>query len=257
MRMKSVDHSGESVLIGSASGLPGLRASDVEERLRAEADPERARFQQGFFKTGPGEYGEGDVFLGIKVPTLRRITRDFRRLPLAEVEALLASPRHEARLIALLILVDACNNADPEGCEAVYRLYLANTDRINGWDLVDSSAPWIVGGYLLDRDRSILSELARSESLWERRIAVIATHHFIRRGEFEDTLEIADILLADNHDLIHKAVGWMLREVGNRDRDVEEGFLSDRYGRMPRTMLRYAIEKFPEDLRLRYLRGEV
>ncbi len=170
---------------------------------------------------------------------------------------MLASAYHEARLVALFILVDAFKRGEPAMQEAIYRLYLSRTDRINGWDLVDSSAAAIVGGYLLDRDRSILCELARSSSLWERRIAIIATHAFIRKGDFADTLRVADILLEDAHDLIHKAVGWMLREVGKRDREVEEGFLRPRYQRMPRTMLRYAIEKFPDALRLAYLRGEV
>lgn len=234
-----------------------MLAEGVESRLDAERDPELARFQQKFFRTGPGGYGEGDVFLGIKVPPLRRIARDFRGLPLTECDRLLASAYHEARLVALFILVDAFKRGEPAMQEAIYRLYLSRTDRINGWDLVDSSAAAIVGGYLLDRDRSILCELARSSSLWERRIAIIATHAFIRKGDFADTLRVADILLEDAHDLIHKAVGWMLREVGKRDREVEEGFLRPRYQRMPRTMLRYAIEKFPDALRLAYLRGEV
>lgn len=232
-------------------------AAEVEAELAELGDPALASFQQGFFRTGPGGYGEGDVFLGIKVPILRRVARDFRALSLEECERLLESRYHEARLVALVILVEAFRGGDEATRQAIHDLYLARTDRVNGWDLVDISAAWIVGVHLVDKDRSILYRLARSESLWERRIAIIATHHFIRTGDFDDTLRISDVLLEDRHDLIHKAVGWMLREVGKRDPDVEREFLRDRYRRMPRTMLRYAIEKFPEVERKRYLRGEV
>lgn len=241
----------------TSSDSPTLKAGDIESRLEELGDPKLAAFQQGFFRTGPGGYGEGDVFLGLKVPILRRLARDFRSLSLHECERLLESRYHEARLVALVILVEAFRRGDPDIRQAIHDLYLARTDRVNGWDLVDLSAAWIVGEHLADRDRSILLRLARSESLWERRIAIVSTHYFIRRGEFTDTLRIADILLEDSHDLIHKAVGWMLREVGKRGPEEERAFLRDRYGRMPRTMLRYAIEKFPEDERKMYLRGEI
>jgi 3-methyladenine DNA glycosylase AlkD len=229
----------------------------VESRLIEAGDPDLARFQQGFFKTGPGGYGEGDVFLGMKVPAVRAIAREFRSLSIGECSRLLESPYHEARLAALVILVESYRRGDEATREAIHDLYLARTDRVNGWDLVDVSAAWLIGQHLFDRDRSLLTSLAVSRSVWERRMAIIATHYFIRKGDFLDTFRIADLLLTDDHDLIQKAVGWMLREVGKRDADAERGFLRERYGRMPRTMLRYAIEKFPEAERRQYLRGEV
>jgi 3-methyladenine DNA glycosylase AlkD len=231
-------------------------AAEIEARLGEIGDPEHARFVAGYFRTGPGEYGEGDRFLGIRIPTLRGLVREYRGVSVDAMAELLKSGWHEARLFALLLLVDAYGRGDAETREAIYRLYLRSTAYINNWDLVDSSAPQIVGAHLEDRDRSVLDELARSESLWERRIAILATQHFIRRGDFGSTLRIAKILVDDPHDLIHKAVGWMLREVGNRDRAAEEAFLVRHQATMPRTMLRYAIEKFPPDLRQRYLRGE-
>lgn len=240
--------------------MPSTRstsAAHVEARLREIGDPEHARFVAGYFRTGPGEYGEGDRFLGIRIPALRARVREYRGVPIDTLAVLMRSEWHEARLFALLLLVDAYERADAEAREAIYRLYLRNTRYINNWDLVDSSAPYIVGAHLETRDRSVLDELARSESLWERRIAILATQHFIRRGDFGTTLRIAEVLVDDGHDLIHKAVGWMLREVGNRDRAAEEAFLIRHHRTMPRTMLRYAIEKFPPDLRQRYLRGEM
>jgi 3-methyladenine DNA glycosylase AlkD len=229
----------------------------VQARLRRESSARDARALQWFFKTGPGEYGEGDVFLGVKVPKIRAVAREFRAAPERVVKALLASRIHEERLLALLILVDQFERGSDADRARIVRLYLASTARINNWDLVDLSAPNIVGAWLLERDRSRLDRLARSRSLWERRIAIVATHAFIRRGQFADTLRVADRLLADGHDLIHKAVGWMLREVGKRDRAALEAFLQPRCRRMPRTMLRYAIERFPEPRRQAYLRGEV
>jgi 3-methyladenine DNA glycosylase AlkD len=231
--------------------------AEIEARLHALGKPADAAFLQGFFRTGPGEYGEGDRFLGIRVPVLRKLARELRGLPLDDAAALLRSAWHEARLLALLVLVDAYARGDAEAREAVYRLYLASTRHINNWDLVDTSAPHVVGAHLMGGDRSILDDLARSKSLWERRIAILATQHFIRRGDFGTTLRIAEVLVDDGHDLIHKAVGWMLREVGNRDRAAEEAFLRRHHRTMPRTMLRYAIEKFPPELRQRYLRGEM
>ncbi len=201
-------------------------------------------------------YGAGDRFLGIRIPPLRALVREYRGVPVDAVAGLLRSEWHEARLFALLLLVDAYRRADAEAREAIYRLYLANTAHINSWDLVDSSAPHIVGAHLEGRDRSVLEELARSEVLWERRIAIIATQHLIRKGDFSTTVRIAEMLVDDRHDLIHKAVGWMLREVGNRDRAAEEAFLIRHQRTMPRTMLRYAIEKFPPELRQRYMQRE-
>jgi 3-methyladenine DNA glycosylase AlkD len=229
----------------------------IHDRLRQLADPEDARFLQRYFRTGPGEYGEGDRFLGIRVPVLRRLVREYRGLPLDAATELLRSPWHEARLLALLLLADAYARGTAEAREAVYRTYLAHTGYVDNWDLVDSSAPQIVGAHLEAGDRGVLERLAKSESLWERRIAILATQHFIRRGDCGTTLRIAEMLVDDGHDLIHKAVGWMLREVGNRDRAAEEAFLRRHHRTMPRTMLRYAIEKFPPDLRRRYLRGEM
>lgn len=228
-------------------------AGEMEARLREMGGPESARVLQGYFRTGPGEYGEGDRFLGIRVPALRALVREYRGVALGEMDALLGSEWHEARLLALLMMVDAYGRGDVAAREAIYRLYLARTARINNWDLVDLSAPHVVGAHLVEGDRSVLEGLARSELLWERRIAILTTQHFIRRGDFGTTLRIAEMLVDDRHDLIHKAVGWMLREVGNRDREAEETFLRRHHATMPRTMLRYAIEKFPPDLRRRYM----
>jgi 3-methyladenine DNA glycosylase AlkD len=243
-------HSGQA-----KQGLPAS-AADIEARLHGIGDPEHARFVAGYFRTGPGEYGHGDRFIGIRIPALRALVREYRGVSLDAAAGLLRSEWHEARLFALLLLADAYRRGDEQTREAIYRLYLRSTRYVNNWDLVDSSAPYIVGAHLETRDRSVLDELARSESLWERRIAILATQHFIRQGDFATTLRIAEMLVDDGHDLIHKAVGWMLREVGNRDRAAEESFLIRHHRTMPRTMLRYAIEKFPPDLRQRYLRGE-
>jgi 3-methyladenine DNA glycosylase AlkD len=228
-------------------------AGEIEARLREMGDPESARVLRGYFRTGPGEYGEGDRFLGIRVPAIRGLVREYRGVAPREMDTLLGSEWHEARLLALLLMVDAYARGDAAAREAIYRLYLARTSRINNWDLVDLSAPNIVGAHMVEGDRSVLEGLARSQLLWERRIAILATQHFIRRGDFGTTLRIAEMLVDDRHDLIHKAVGWMLREVGNRDREAEETFLRRHHSTMPRTMLRYAIEKFPPDLRRRYM----
>lgn len=230
---------------------------EIERELRRLADPNIAEFLARFFKTGRGEYGEGDRFLGIRVPVLRKLAMRYRSLDLSGCRTLLASPFHEARLLALLILVRAYDRGDEKRRDSIYRLYLDSLSRVNNWDLVDSSAEHIVGRHLETREKTILHDLARSTSVWERRIAIMATFRYVKAGSFDETLRIADILLLDEHDLIHKAVGWMLREVGKRDRAVAEAFLRPRYKRMPRTMLRYAIEKYPDELRLRYLRGDV
>jgi 3-methyladenine DNA glycosylase AlkD len=231
--------------------------AEVRADVRALENPADAVFLQRFFKTGPGEYGEGDRFVGIRVPALRALVRKHPDVSLDDCAELLRSEVHEERMLALLLLVRRYQRGSAAEREAAYRLYLASTRHINNWDLVDASAEHIVGAELVDRDTAPLEALARSELVWERRIAIIATFHFIKRGEFGPTLRIAGMLLGDRHDLIHKAVGWMLREVGNRDQAAEEAFLRGRYRRMPRTMLRYAIERFPEPLRKRYLRGEV
>jgi 3-methyladenine DNA glycosylase AlkD len=228
---------------------------DVIDHLQGLSDPVIAEHSQRFFKTAEGEYGHGDIFLGIRVPAVRRAVRTFRHIPLPDVKSLLASGFHEVRLFALLLLVDRYARTDEAGRIEIYDLYLKQTRHINNWDLVDGSAPGIVGAHLQDRDRSALYRLAASSSLWERRIAVMATFHFIRRGQFRDTLRIAELLLDDPQDLIHKATGWMLREVGNRDQEIEKAFLRTHYARMPRTMLRYAIEKFNKEERLAYLNG--
>ena len=237
------------------SGEKGVTARQVSKALRALADPVIARHSRHFFKTGEGEYGEGDRFLGIRVPVLRTQVRAHQGLPLGETQRLLASPYHEERLFALLLLVRTFSRGDDREKTAIYRLYLENTQYVNNWDLVDSSAYHIVGAYLASRDRHVLDHLAESDDLWERRIAIIATYHFIRNDQFDDTLRLAEALLHDAEDLIHKAVGWMLREVGNRDRAVERAFLKTHCRTMPRTMLRYAIEKFPERERKKYLEG--
>jgi 3-methyladenine DNA glycosylase AlkD len=234
-----------------------LTAPAIRARLRSHAVPGNVDILQRFFKTGPGEYGEGDVFIGVKVPGVRAVCRECRGVPLDVVLELLRSRVHEERSLALLMLVDAFERGADPVRKQIYDLYLANTRYINNWDLVDASAPQIVGGWLAARSRAPLKRLARSSSLWERRIAIVATFAFIRRGETEETFRIAEILLADRHDLIHKAVGWMLREVGKRDAARLRQFLARHYAAMPRTMLRYAIERFPEAERKRYLRGQL
>lgn len=231
------------------------RLAILRAQLRALASPETALILQRFFKTGPGEYGAGDVFLGIKVPPLRALAKQHRDTDLAGIAALLDSRYHEERLFALLLLMQFFQAADDDGQQAAFDLYLGHTRHINNWDLVDVSAPHIVGRHLEQRPRAILNTLARSPLLWERRIAIVATFHFIRRNDFADTLRIARILLCDKHDLIHKAVGWMLREVGKRDVSTLETFLQTHDDGMPRTTLRYAIEHFEPPLRKRYLQG--
>ena len=234
-----------------------MNIGETRRELNSLANEEKAKILQKFFKTGPGEYGEGDKFLGIQVPQLRKLARQFRNLALAETEQLLHSPFHEERLLALLIMILKYQKGDGPTKETIYHTYLQNTAFINSWDLVDVSAEHIVGAYLLNRSRKVLYDFARSNSLWERRIAVLATFHYIKREDFTDTLKISRILLEDKEDLIHKAVGWMLREIGKRDLAAEQDFLHKHYKSMPRTMLRYAIERFPEDLRKMYLRGEI
>jgi 3-methyladenine DNA glycosylase AlkD len=235
------------------SSAPTPELHELRERLRQFASVTDAQFLQRFFKTGPGEYGEGDQFIGVRVPVLRRLVREFRGLALADVRKLLHSPIHEERLLALLILVEDYDRGNESERAAIFQLYLDTTACINNWDLVDGSAPGIVGRHLETRPRKILFELAGSSDLWKRRIAVLATLHFIRRNEFDEILRLAGSLLLDRHDLIHKAAGWMLREAGKRDVTVLRGFLELHAARMPRTMLRYAIEKLPVAERRRWL----
>ncbi len=230
----------------------------LRNSLQEQADPDKARFLKTFFKTGPGQYGEGDVFLGITVPAQRAIVRDFAALPLGDIQALLNSSLHEERLTALIILVGQFKKADEKGRERIYRFYLKNAARVNNWDLVDSSAHHIVGAHLEGKSHAILKELARSPMLWERRIAMVATFYHIHKGRSEPALSIARMLLKDEEDLMHKAVGWMLREVGKRASLADlEAFLRRHHQEMPRTMLRYAIERFPEAKRKAYLKGLV
>jgi 3-methyladenine DNA glycosylase AlkD len=229
----------------------------IREELQTLGSKEDAAFLQRFFKTGPGEYGEGDVFLGVRVPQVRKLVKQYPDAGLKEARQLLTSPIHEERLLALLILVRDFTRGNDSVKKRIYEFYLAKTRYINNWDLVDSSAEHIVGAFLKRKDKAPLHKLARSDKLWERRIAIMATFHFIKQMTFSETLKISKILLQDEHDLIHKAVGWMLREIGKRDMRTEEEFLKGCYGRMPRTMLRYAIEKFPEPKRQAYLKGKI
>jgi len=227
----------------------------VMRRLRAEADPARATHSLRFFRTGPGEYGEGDKFLGLTVPQIRAVAKDFAALPLEETDQLLDSEWHEARLVAVILLANQYAKAKDEmSRRRIYEMYLDRTQRINNWDLVDVSAPGIVGAHLMKRSRAVLRRLAKSRLLWDRRIAIVSTLYFITKGEFDDTLELALVLRGDKHDLIHKATGWMLREVGKRDENVLRRFLDKYAGTLPRTTLRYAIERLPVGARRMYMK---
>lgn len=228
-----------------------MSLTELRQDLQDISTEERAKTNAWFFKTGKGQYGEGDKFLGITVPDTRTIAKKYKDLPFADVSTLLQSEWHEERLTALLILVHNFERGNDQ--EKIVEFYLQNTQRVNNWDLVDLSADKIVGAWLFDKDKSILYDLAKSTNLWERRIAIMSTFYFIRHNQFEDTLKIAELLLHDPHDLIHKAVGWMLREIGKRNQDVEETFLKKHYKTMPRTMLRYAIEKFSKEKRDYYM----
>jgi len=230
-----------------------FRLQELKKETKKIADPKRAKLLQGFFKTGKGEYGEGDIFYGITVPESRKIAKKFKGLKFSDIQKLLKSKIHEERLIAILVLVHNFENGNSADQNKIYNFYLESTRYINNWDLVDLSAYKIIGRYLDNKPKTILCELAKSKSLWEKRIAIIATAWFIKNKKFGDTLKISEILLKDEHDLIHKAVGWMLREVGKRDIKTEEKFLKKHYKKMPRTMLRYAIERFPKKRRKFYL----
>lgn len=233
-----------------------MTAKEARRKLKSLSSPELAKSAARFFKTGPGQYGEGDTFIGIKVPTLRSVSREFRTLPLNEVESLLQSPIHEERHLALMILVLQVAKCDDAQRKTAFDFYLSNTEFVNNWDLVDCSAPQIVGGFLMTKSRKPLLKLTKSKSMWERRIAIVSTQHFIRHGDLGETLTISRKLLKDKEDLIHKAAGWMLREVGKKDQAVLEGFLDQHGTAMPRTMLRYAIERFTPARRQAYLAAE-
>ncbi|MCW3975520.1 MAG: DNA alkylation repair protein [Candidatus Bathyarchaeota archaeon] len=217
---------------------------DVKKELKKLENKKLKELLQGYFKTGKGEYGEGDIFLGIKIGPQREIAGRYKDLSLKDIEGLLDSRIHEYRLTALLILINKYNKIDENGKKKVFETYMKKRDRINNWDLVDLSAPKIVGSFLVDKDRKILYDLAKSENVWDRRISIISTFAFIRSYDFKDAVSLAEVLLKDEHDLIHKAVGWVLREIGKKDLNIEEEFLKKHYKEMPRTMLRYSIERF-------------
>ncbi len=231
-----------------------LMIEALRHELQLLANPEKAEVLRRFFKTGPGQYGEGDVFIGVVVPLSRKIAKRYADLPFEQVVMLLKSKIHEERLIALFILIGQFNKGDEEKKEQIFRLYLKHTAFINNWDLVDLSADKIVGAHLYGKPRDLLYRLAQSQNLWERRISIIATFHFIKQGRYEETLAVASLLVRDREDLIHKAVGWMLREVGKRcAEEAEEAFLCEHLAHMPRTMLRYSIERFGPEKRRFYL----
>ena len=237
------------------SAAPVLTLNELLEHLQQLADPDIAAHSQRFFKSGEGEYGEGDQFLGIRVPVLRKLVKSCRQLTDAELVDLLQSNWHEQRLLAVLVLVDRFERGGFEQQESTVSLYLDNLDSVNNWDLVDSSAHKILGPWLYKRDRALLYQLLESGELWRKRVAIMTSLHFIKQDDYADTLRMAEILLQDSHDLIQKAVGWMLREVGNRSRETETQFLKKFYSKMPRTMLRYAIEKYPEAERRAFIEG--
>ena len=227
---------------------------EIEKDFQILKNPDKAKILSGFFKTGKGQYGEGDIFLGITVPLQRKLARKYSNLGVKNIQKLLNNEIHEYRLTALLILIEQYQKSNSRQKEIIVGFYLKNLDNINSWDLVDLSAPKILGDYLIGKDKSILYKLAKSNNFWKRRVAIVATHTFIKNKGFDDTLKIAKLLVKDQHDLIHKAVGWMLREVGKIDQKIEEVFLEKHYKVMPRTMLRYSIERFSEEKRKYYLK---
>lgn len=233
-----------------------MNLAELHLTVKKNSDRFLSKFLQRFFKTGKGEYAEGDVFAGIKVPVSRKIAKQFKELSLKELSLLIKSKIHEERLIALFILVDKMKRAEGKEKGKIFNFYIKNLRYVNNWDLVDLSADKIIGDYLYDKERKLLFELSKG-NLWERRIAVMSTFNFIKKNDYNTTLKIVGLLLNDKEDLIHKAAGWMLREIGNRDIKREEEFLKMHYKNMPRTMLRYAIEKFPEKKRKSYLKGKI
>ncbi|RMH07520.1 MAG: DNA alkylation repair protein [Nitrospirae bacterium] len=234
---------------------PSWRVQEVRQALHRYASVEKAQRLRQFFKTGKGEYAEQDVFIGVTVPEIRKVVAQFQDLPLDNVLWFLASPLHEERMLAVLLLVTKFQKGHAAARRHIVQMYIQHLHAINNWDLVDASAPHILGAYLQDKRRTLLDKLVRSENMWARRAAIVATLHFIKRGEFADTLRLATRLLADQEDLLHKATGWMLREVGKRAPNVLEDFLRVHLARMPRTMLRYATERFPQAKREAYLKG--
>lgn len=234
-----------------------MTAKDVERELNAHENPADAEFLQRFFKTGPGQYGEGDVFIGLRVPQTRVITKKYRDLPLGEIEKLLDSPIHEHRLAAVIIMTERAKRAQEEEKKDLYDLYLRRIDRMNNWDIIDISCGHVVGGYLLDKPRDILYKLARSKVMWERRVAIISTSRFIAHGDLDDTFKLAELLINDNEDLIHKASGWMLREAGKKDETRLKDFLDQHAATMPRTMLRYSLEKLHSTDKAHYMTAKL
>lgn len=232
-----------------------MNLNSLRKDISKIANAKRAKVSQRFFKTAKGEYGEGDIFIGITVPDSRKLAKKYSSLSLKEVNTLLKSKVHEERLIGLLILIQIYNSSIKK--EEIVDFYLNNTSSINNWDLVDLSADKILGDYLFDKNKKELYLLAKSKNLWERRISIVSTYYFIKNGRFQETLDIAEILLKDKEDLIQKATGWMLREIGKRDIQALESFLLKNYKAMPRTMLRYSIERFPEHKRKDYLNGKI
>jgi 3-methyladenine DNA glycosylase AlkD len=230
-----------------------MKASFILNELLSVADPDKAAFLSRFFKCGPGQYAEGDVFLGIKVPVVRNVAKHNFDTSLTELQELLKSKYHEARLCAFVIAAMQFKKAAEEQRSRIYSFFLSNTQYANNWDLVDVTYPHVVGEYLLDKDRTVLYEFADSNNLWKQRIAIVSTVAFIRKHDFFDTLALSEKLLSHKHDLIHKAVGWMLREVGTRDRDTLSAFIEQNSNKMSRTTLRYAIEHYPEDMRQYFL----
>ena len=231
--------------------------SDLREHLHQFRDPRKAKSYQRFFKTGRGQYGEGDIFIGLMVPDCRKVAVVYRDLSWSQVKQLLSSQYHEERLIAILIMIHQFRAGDGPTQSKIYNHYLKSVRYINNWDLIDLSAPHIPGKYLQSRDRKPLVQLAKTSHLWKKRISIVSTHTFIKAGDFNTTFEVTDILMHDQHDLIHKAVGWMLREVGKVSASAQKKFLKNRYHKMPRTMLRYAIERFPAGERKKYLLGQI
>lgn len=235
-----------------------MNAEKIKEELFSIAEPGKKEILSRFFKTGKGEYGEGDLFIGVTVPQQRQLVKKYKQISLDEIEKLLYDNYHECRLTGLFFLVELFTKTKNEQeKELFFQFYLKNLEAVNNWDLVDLTAPKIIGAHLLNKDRTYLYELGNSSNLWKQRIAIVSTYHFIKENDFNDTFQISDILLEHPHDLIQKAVGWMLREVGKRNYEAEREFLVERYKKMPRTMLRYAIEKFDEEVRMAFLKGEI
>lgn len=232
-----------------------MNINNLRSEFRKLSDPQKAKILQNFFKTKKGQYGHGDIFLGITVPITRSFAKKYLNISVNNISQLLRSDFHEERLLAVIILVEQFKTADESKRKTIFTFYFDNSKFINNWDLVDLSAPKIVGNYLFDKNKEILIDLSRSDNLWQKRISIVSTFYFIKQNDFEYTFKVAEILLNDDHDLIHKSVGWMLREAGKMDQEKEELFLKKFYKQMPRTMLRYAIEKFDLEKRQKYLKG--